>query len=231
MVDRRRRPGATGALDDLEPGERHAHEVRHLGQARPPAEVLAEQLDRVLLRLGQLVHGPRHPQRPPAVAEVAAQGADDGRRGVGEERRAPRRVEPPQCEHERLVGHLHQVLEGLAPPVVPLGGGRGERAVPLDEAVEVLGLVPIRVGDVHGPQAHVDQGAGGARSDPGTGGRHPGHTQHGTRPVPSGPQAVHGTRGPLTRGSARLDQRHRSLLPRRPGPTRPNRGSHRSHTG
>jgi hypothetical protein len=60
MVDRGRRPGPPGLLDNLDLGERYAREVRHLGQARLPAEVLAEQLDR-LLRLGQLVHGPWHP--------------------------------------------------------------------------------------------------------------------------------------------------------------------------
>ena len=107
-----------------------------------------------------------HPQSPPRIPEVAPQSPGDRGRGEGEERRPPAGVEAPEGKHERLVGHLDQVVHRFAVLVLAAGGGGGEAAVAVYEAVEHPRLAASGVGDVEGPVVGIDGGAGRPRHHP-----------------------------------------------------------------
>jgi hypothetical protein len=118
----RERPAVVVGLEHLE----------HLGllQVEPPGD-LADR-GRALKLLGQLGHRladlgdavvqtARHAHRPDAVAEMALQLAEDGRRGEGGEGDAALGVEAVDRVHQPQARHLEKVVEGLVRAAVALG--------------------------------------------------------------------------------------------------------------
>ena len=83
----------------------------------------------------ELLDAPGHPDRPPLVAEVALQLADDGGGGEGGELEPSARVEALDGLDQAERRHLDEVVEGLA-PVQPLAEDGGH---PLELGV-ALGL-------------------------------------------------------------------------------------------
>ena len=97
-----------------------ADEVGDLAGGGRPAEVVGQQL------CGPAPGWPARapggdPDGPARAAEVAAQRPDDRRLGEGQEGLGPVGIETPEGLHERLVGHLGEVVDGLAPAVLAAG--------------------------------------------------------------------------------------------------------------
>ena len=104
-----------------------------LGYRRRALELVAELRDRALDRADALLEAARHPQRPDAVAEVAAQLAEDRRPGEGRERDAALGVEALERRDEAEAGDLDQVLARLDPAAVAHREAAGEGQEAADE--------------------------------------------------------------------------------------------------
>ena len=113
-------------LADLEQGG-------DLGHRRRTLELVAELRDRALDRADALLQAAGDAQGPDAVAEVAAQLAEDRRPGEGRERDPAVGVVALEGGHEPEAGDLEQVLAGLDSAAVAQREAAGERQEAADE--------------------------------------------------------------------------------------------------
>ena len=114
---------------------RHRRGVGDLADRRRPPELLGQLAHHRAEPEVQLLDPPGNPDRPPLVAEVALQLAHDRRGGVGGELEAPLGVEPVDRLEQAEGGHLHEVVEGLAPVGEPAGEVLGQAHVGGDQLV------------------------------------------------------------------------------------------------
>jgi hypothetical protein len=91
-----------------------------------------------------VVQAARYPHGPDAVAEVAFELAEDGRRGEGGEGDPARGVEAVDRVQQAEVGDLEEVVEGLAGAAVALGEAVGERQMTADQLLADGRVLPGR---------------------------------------------------------------------------------------
>jgi hypothetical protein len=112
-------------LEDLV--DRQMCASRDVLRGRGPAELLPQLADRAVHEQRRLLEVPRYADRPPAVAEVTLQLADDGHRGERRELDLPTRVESIDRLHEPEARDLEQVIHRLASAREPACEVLGER--------------------------------------------------------------------------------------------------------
>ncbi len=143
LVEGHRPPGVAGlhglehlVLADLQPLGDLADGGRALQHA-------GQRGDRVLDVADSLLEPARDAKRPDAVAEVAAEFAEDRGPGERRERDAARGVEPLQRAHQADAGYLHQVVGGLGAAGVAHREATGERQEAVDEFLAQRGIARL----------------------------------------------------------------------------------------
>ena len=160
LVERARSPRADRLERRQHLLDRHLDRDRELLDARRAAELAGQLVAGLGQRQLQLLHPARHVHRPRAVAEVALELAEHGRRRVGAEAHLARDVEALDRLHDPDARDLHEVVERLAAADV----AAGQRACKRHHLLgELVARREVAVDVVAAQQLVLVTGAGSAR--------------------------------------------------------------------